>query len=179
MRHPVSAACAALILGAAMQPLFAQSTVAPQHPGDPGYEALLEMATAPVRDAFGHSVQVDVDRLDHLGRWAFLQGTLRNVDGGRPDYADTPYAARAEQGGMSDVYVALLRSPAAGADPASAADDPAAPLEQTDASAAPSTPDPDGEPAEWTLVDHSIGPSDVSWLTWPQAYAAPRQLFGF
>lgn len=168
-----------------MQPLFAQSTVAPQHPGDPGYEALLEMATAPVRDAFGPSVQVDVDRLDRLGHWAFLQATLRDVDGGRPDYAGTAYAARAEQGGMSDVYVALLRSPAGagtGTDPAPAADDPAAPPDQADASAAPSTPDPqarDAKPVEWTLVDHSIGPSDVSWLTWPQAYAAPRQLFGF
>lgn len=164
-----------------MQPLFAQSTVTPQHPGDPGYEPLLEMATAPVRDAFGDSVKVDVDRLDRLGHWAFLQGTLRNVDGGRPNYAGTPYAARAEQGGMSDVYVALLRSSAgAGTDPAPAADDPAAPSdEQADASGAPATQAPDDQAIEWTLVDHSIGPSDVSWLTWPQTHAAPRQLFGF
>lgn len=184
MRNVVSAVLAALILGAAMQPAFAQSTVSPQHPGDPGYDTLLEAATAPVRERFGDSVRVEVERLDRLGRWAFLQGSLRGADGGRPDYAGTPYAERAEQGGMSDVYVALLQAPAdADAVPdAPATDDAEAAPPGPEDDAAPEqagTPDADTPVSDWTLVDHSIGPSDVSWLTWPQDHAAPRQLFGF
>lgn len=186
MRKAVFAAVAALMLGATMQPAFAQSTVAPQHPGDPGYDTLLEAATAPVRAQFGDAVRVDVERLDRFGRWAFLQGALRGADGARPGYVGTPYAERAAQGGMSDVYVALLRTAGADAD----AKDTSRPLEDD---AGENTVAPDGtlvregqgtttadasEP-EWTLVDHSIGPSDVSWLTWPQTHAAPRQLFGF
>jgi len=186
MRNAAFAAFAALMLGATMQPAFAQSTVAPQRPGDPGYDALLEAATAPVRAQFGDEVRIDVERLDRLGRWAFLQGTLRDANGGRPDYADTPYADRAAQGGMSDVYVALLQAPADAVESMHVT--PA--LEESEAA---QTEAPDGTAAhedrsaipakaskiEWTLVDHSIGPSDVSWLTWPQAHAAPRQLFGF
>ena len=200
MRHATPAAVAALILGAAMQPVFAQSTVVPQHPGDPGYEALLDAATQPVRSAFGASVRVDVERLDRLGRWAFLQGTLRGADGGPPDYAGTTYAERAEQGGMSDVYVALLQAPAEIAvDPASIPSD-AAPMEATGGSdrnaattsgpiddtdhatsdaAAADTGDRTTATPAWTLVDHAIGPSDVAWISWPARHAAPRQLFGF
>jgi len=165
-----------------MQPAFAQSTVSPQHPGDPGYDTLLEAATAPVRERFGDSVRVEVERLDRLGRWAFLQGSLRGADGGRPDYAGTPYAERAEQGGMSDVYVALLQASADAVPDAPATDDAeAAPAGPGDDAAREQTRAPDaGAPvSDWTLVDHSIGPSDVSWLTWPQDHAAPRQLFGF
>lgn len=185
MRRTIAAILIALIPGAAMQPAFAQSTVSPQHPGDPGYDVLLAAATAPVRDAFGDTVRVDVERLDRLGRWAFLQGTLRGEDGGRPDYAGTRYAERAAQGGMSDVYVALLQAPpAAGAedgDPDAAtasggdtATEPAgAPEVDADAPAGDETPD------AWILVDHAIGPSDISWLNWPTDHAAPRQLFGF
>ena len=125
-----------------MQPVFAQSTVEPQHPGNPGYDALLADAVAPVDAAFGGRVQVNVERLDRLGRWAFLQGTLRGADGGAPDYSGTSYAERAVTGGMSNVYVALLQADA----------------------------EPDGvdtgAPVAWSLVAHAIGPSDVAWLTW-------------
>lgn len=31
----------------------------------------------------------------------------------------------------------------------------------------------------WKLRAHSIGPSDLSWETWPQQFSAPRELFGF
>ncbi|MDR7192172.1 hypothetical protein [Luteimonas terrae] len=182
MRKAVFAAVAALMLGATMQPAFAQSNVAPQHPGDPGYDTLLEAATAPVRAQFGDAVRVDVERLDRLGRWAFLQGTLRGADGARPDYAGTPYAERAAQGGMSDVYVALLQTSGDDVDAADTspsleddADEKAAAADNEDQD----TTTADASDPEWTLVDHSIGPSDVSWLTWPQTHAAPRQLFGF
>lgn len=197
MRRRAPAALAALILGAAMQPVFAQSTVSPQHPGDPGYDALLHAATAPVREAFGDAVSVEVERLDRLGRWAFLQGSLRDANGGPARYAGTRYAERAEQGGMSDVYVALLQMPdVTGADAPDRNDgDAGDTATDTTAGSAPGrdarvagpvrhadgTPDEDdaASPTPWVLVDHSIGPSDVSWLTWPTDHAAPRQLFGF
>ena len=154
-RHAAST-LASLFLGVVMQPVFAQSTVEPQHPGNPGYDALLADAVAPVDAAFGGRVQVNVERLDRLGRWAFLQGTLRGADGGAPDYSGTSYAERAVTGGMSNVYVALLQ---ADAEPDGGVDT--------------------GAQVAWSLVDHAIGPSDVAWLTWPTKYAAPRQLFGF
>ena len=72
---------------------------------------------------------------------------------------------------MSDVYVALLRTQP----PADATGDAR--------SDAPTDDDASREGAtaatRWTVLDHAIGPSDVAWLTWPQRYAAPRQLFGF
>ncbi|ASR45065.1 hypothetical protein BEN78_10190 [Xanthomonas citri pv. mangiferaeindicae] len=154
-----------------MSHAFAQSTVAPQHPGAPGYDALLDAATAPLRSALGDRVAVDVERLDRLGDWAFLQGTLRAPGGGRPDYAGTPYAERAAAGGMSDVYVALLRVEPAQTHAADAASE-APPHDGTPTAAKPAA-------TQWTVLDHAIGPSDVAWLTWPQTYAAPRQLFGF
>lgn len=180
MGHAATAAMAALMLGAAMQPAFAQSTVAPQHPGDPGYDTLLDAATAPVRSQFGAAIRVDVERLDRLGRWAFLQGVLRDADGSRPDYTGTSYAERAEQGGMSDVYVALLQAPQ-GVDADASIDTATDALEvpgANDGTTDSGASGPSSAP-EWILVDHAIGPSDVSWLTWSQDHAAPRQLFGF
>jgi len=166
-----SAATAVLVVGGLMQPVFAQSAPSPQHPGDAGYDALLAAATAPVRDALGTTVVVEVERLDRLGRWAFLQGTLRSPGGGRPDYAETSFAERAAQGGMSDVYVALLQAPGeAGAEAIDTSGE--AGKAHTSQSAADGVPD-------WKIIDYSIGPSDVSWLGWPAQHAAPRQLFGF
>lgn len=162
-----------------MQPVFAQSTVSPQRPGDPGYDALLQAATEPLQARFGDAVRVDVERLDRLGRWAFLQGTMRAAEGGRPDYTGTPYAERAAQGGMSDVYVALLQATDAPDDASPAPTERVLDADEDadEAEAASMTTDRDA--VEWRLVDHAIGPSDVSWLTWPQTHAAPRQLFGF
>lgn len=132
-----------------MQTAFAQATPVPQRPGSPGYDALLDAATAPAAGTFDGRVRVRVERLDRLGPWAFLLGTLEGAGGGRPDYAGTVYAGRAAEGGMSDVYVALLRH------------------------------DGEGDAGGWTLLDHAIGPGDVAWLPWPERHAAPRQLFGF
>ena len=76
---------------------------------DPDYAPLVEAGSAPLRDALGDRVALRVDKLDRSGAWAFLQGTLQSPDGGRPDYAQTRYAERAAQGGMSDAYVVLLK----------------------------------------------------------------------
>ena len=158
-----------------MQSTFSQATVVPQLPGTPGHAELLQAATAPLREAFGNLIAVQVERLDRLGRWAFLQGSLRSPGGGGADFTGTRFAERAAAGGMSDVYVALLACPGT----PTPADD-AAPTDAALASAAtgPAADQVDPQPA-WTLLDHAIGPADLCWLTWPDTHAAPRQLFGF
>ena len=162
---------ATAVLGASlMASAFAQSAPTALHPGDPGYAPLLEAATAPLRDALGDRVTLEVERLDTLGRWAFVLGNMRSPGGARPDFSETRFAARAASGGMSDVYVALLqRAPAADDDDFGT--EPAADDGSADA--------PTAAAAGWRVVDHAIGPGDVAWLTWPEDHAAPRALFGF
>lgn len=175
---------AILAMGTAMSTTFPQAGPQALHPDDVLYQPLLETATAPLRQLFGKRVVVEVERLDCLGRWAFLQGNMRTPGGQRPDFRGTDYADHAAAGSMSDVYVALLRhDPApdvqAGAEPIGAdttATDPATPVDA----------DPDGAtascatgPGEWVILDHAIGPGDLTWLTWPQEHAAPRAVFGF
>lgn len=171
-----------LSVGATMPHTFAQSTVTPQRPGDPDYEQLHAAATAPLRDALGGAVVLDVERLDRLGRWAFLMGTMRTPGGERPDYAGTPYAQRAASGGMSDLYVALLRAGPDNANP------PAVDADDAETSATGfgqqgqghAQRDHEGHATtDWTVLDYAIGPADVTWLAWPERHAAPRHLFGF
>jgi hypothetical protein len=173
----------ALAIGATMNPAFAQAAPRQMQSGDAGYALLLETASAPLQEHLGNGVKLDVERLDRLGNWAFVLGTLRGADGARFNYQGTPFAEAAAQGGMSDVYVALLhRDP----DPGSA--DLAAAAAPADAAARDQAGDStdgddvaDGFPSggTWTVLDHAIGPGDVAWLDWPQQHAAPRALFGF
>lgn len=167
---------------------FAQSTVTPQRPDDPGYAVLHAAATAPLQQAFGGTIALDVERLDRLGRWVFVMGTMRTPDGERPSYAATPYAARAASGGMSDTYVALLRADAGNADVprdvhdhagATSADDTGERLPTVEADAADAADVEDAPSLSWTVLDYAIGPADVAWLAWPERHAAPRHLFGF
>lgn len=173
-----------------MTPAFAQATPRQMHAGDAGYAQLVDTASAPLHARLGDGVSIEVERLDRLGNWAFVLGTLRGADGARFDYQGTSFAEAAAQGGMSDVYVALLRrEPDPGtADAASLASDqaasaaPAAAAESDQAGSADSDAgDGDGFPAggSWTVLDYAIGPGDVAWLDWPQQHAAPRALFGF
>lgn len=177
----------ALAIGAVMNPSFAQAAPQPMHAGDPGYDTVLEAATQPMREALGEAAVLSVERLDRMGQWAFVIGSMRAPGGGRPDLAGTRFADAAKEGAMSDVYVALLRheaegagadaevdaGPAPGAGPAAPADAAArdqAGLPQDDAF-------PEG--GRWVVLDYAIGPGDVAWLSWPQEHAAPRALFGF
>ncbi|WP_219338375.1 hypothetical protein [Luteimonas deserti] len=177
MHAAAAIALTVLATGAAMSHAFAQSSVAPQRPGDPGYDTLLAVASAPLHEAFGEQVLLDVERLDRLGRWAFLLGTMHAPDGGRPDLAGSVYAERAAAGGMSDVYVALVHTGAPSREAETADADPEhGPGASGDAGSAARGAD---SPERWRLVDHAIGPSDVAWLEWPQQHAAPRLLFGF
>ncbi len=121
-------------------------------PGDPVREAVFQAATARLDEEFGDRVRVDAQQFDRLGPWAFLQGTMRGAEIGRPYYAGTVYEARRSDGVMSDVYVALLKKSDMGAD---------------------------NDARSWRLSDFAIGPTDVAWLTWPDEHEAPRALFGF
>lgn len=194
----------AFALGVAMNPSFAQASPQAMHPGDPGYDLLLEAATTPLREALGDRVELDVERMDRIGEWAFVLGSLRAPGGGRPDYADTRFAEAASQGAMSDVYVALLRrehdepmtagedaarmAEAAGSGQPDAADTSAAPAETAAQDQAGLQPGGSRPPVDatvfpaggrWRVLDHAIGPGDVAWLEWPREHAAPRALFGF
>ncbi|WP_116040785.1 hypothetical protein [Amycolatopsis palatopharyngis] len=131
----------------------AQSVPQSLDPDDPVRKAVHHAATAPLREVFGDRVQVEVERLDRIGPWVFLQGRTRGADGGRPNYAGTVYESRRADGVMSDAYAVLLR--------------------KTDDAGA------DNDAESWRLSDQAIGPTDVAWLTWPDKHAAPRALFGF
>ncbi len=166
-----------------MNPAFAQATPRQMQAGDAGYALLLETASAPLHERLGQDVTLDVERLDRLGNWAFVLGSLRGSDGARFDYHGTPFAEAAAQGGMSDVYVALLRrapDPDSADHAAAAAPADAAARDQAgDATAGDEDTDGVAPGGSWTVLDYAIGPGDVAWLGWPQEHAAPRALFGF
>ncbi|OZM74700.1 hypothetical protein CFN78_00155 [Amycolatopsis antarctica] len=116
-------------------------------------DAVLEAATAPLAQVFGDRVRVTVERLNRDGDWVFLQSTMRGADGGRPDFAGTSYEAARNDGAVSDVYVALLKKAGHGG--------------------------VEDDARSWRLTDYATGPTDVAWLTWPDAHEAPHALFGF
>ncbi|AGM04101.1 hypothetical protein AB0E55_11480 [Amycolatopsis keratiniphila] len=123
------------------------------NPGDPVREAVLQAATARLDEEFGDQVRVAVEQLDRLGPWVFLQGTMRPAQAGRPYWAGTIYENRRADGVMSDVYVALLKKK--------------------------SETNVDDDPRSWRVANCAIGPTDVAWLTWPDDYEIPQELFGF
>jgi len=183
-----------------MNPSFAQAQAQAMQPGDAGYAVVLDAAMAPLRESLDGRVKLEVERMDRIGDWAFVLGNMQAPGGGRPDLSGTRFSDAAEQGAMSDVYVALLRREPASGDTGDG--DPAARAEGAEAApgASPAAPaqaaarDQAGIPAEpgrapiestfptggrWRVIDHAIGPGDVAWLEWPREHAAPRALFGF
>jgi hypothetical protein len=116
---------------------------------DPARPVVLQVASAPVLEAFGDRVRVRVERIVRMREWVFVQGRMRGPDGGRPDYSGTDYAQPAARGQMSDRYVALLNH----------------------------TGGPDDDWRTWRLTTHRIGPTDVAWDAWPVEHGAPRALF--
>lgn len=189
MRRPAAilGSITALALGVAMNPSFAQAAPRPMHAGETGYDIVLEAASAPLHEALDDArVELDVERMDRIGNWVFLLGNMRAPGGGRPDFSGTRFADAAEQGAMSDLYVALLRrEPDAASTASDASDAPAEAAAQDQAGLQPDNEAPAmdevGFPpgGTWVVVDHAIGPGDVAWLEWPQEHAAPRALFGF
>lgn len=122
-------------------------------PGDPLRGAVLQAATAPLRNAVGDRLDVEVERLNRVGARVFLQGTMRSAGGGPANYTDTVFETRRADGVMSDVYVALL--------------------EKTDAAVT------DADARSWRVVEYAIGPTDIAWLPWADRHDVPRALFGF
>src|SRR5690606_33016767 len=100
MRRPavILGSIAVLVTGAAMNPSFAQVTPQPMRPGDAGYDAVLDAATRPLRAALGGHVELEVERMDRVGGWAFVLGSMRAPGGGRPDLSGTPFAQASAQG---------------------------------------------------------------------------------
>ncbi|WP_020669524.1 hypothetical protein [Amycolatopsis nigrescens] len=131
----------------------AQSVPRSLDPDDSVSVAVLQAATAPLREAFGDRVRVEVEHLNRVGPWVFLRGRMRGSDGGRPNFAGTAYESRQADGVVSDVYVALVK--------------------KDDATIV------DNDARSWRLSDRAIGPTDVAWLTWPDKHEAPPALFGF
>ncbi|WP_028851105.1 hypothetical protein [Thermocrispum municipale] len=119
---------------------------------EPAREAIVQAAAAPLREAFGVRIRLDVERVNRLGPWVFVQGTMRGSDGGRPNYAGTSYQAAAADGTLSDTYAALLKK---------------------DENAVA-----DADVRSWRLLEYAIGPTDVAWLTWPDEHQAPRSVIG-
>ncbi len=78
-------------------------------PGDADHAAILAAVRATVRDVLHKPVTLDADTLRVLGQHAFMQATMRELDGRSLDYADTPLADDAAQGHRSDICMALLR----------------------------------------------------------------------
>ncbi|SDY10370.1 hypothetical protein SAMN05421504_104515 [Amycolatopsis xylanica] len=121
-------------------------------PGNPVREAVLQAAVARLDEYFGDRVQVAVEQLNRVGDWVFLHGRMHGAEGGRPYYAGTIYETRRHDGVMSDVYAVLLKKSEAG------------------------RPD---DARSWRLSDYAIGPTDVTWLEWPDRHQAPPAVFGF
>lgn len=171
---------AAMAMGTAMIPAFAQASPQAMQPGDPGYRTVFEAATAPLRAEFGDRVAFDPERVDRIGGWVFVLGSMRAPGGGRPDFGGTRFADAAARGAMSDLYVALLRHEAGdgqGGPGGGDGDVPGAQGAGPDDAEAAAGAFPEG--GDWTVLDFAIGPGDVAWLQWPQEHAAPRALFGF
>jgi hypothetical protein len=119
---------------------------------EPAREAIVQAATAPLREAFGVRIRLDVGQVNRIGPWVFVQGTMRARDGGPANYAGTVYQARSEDGALSDVFAALLK------------------MDENAVS--------DTDVRSWRLLEYAIGPTDVAWLTWPDEHEAPRSLIG-
>lgn len=98
-----------------MNDAFARPALQSLQPDDDDYAVLLALAGGPLVDELGPDARIEVERLDRLGNWVFLLGRMRDADGGPLSLDGTRYAERATQGGMSDVYAALLKRQPGGA----------------------------------------------------------------
>ncbi|AMT72703.1 hypothetical protein [Mycobacteroides immunogenum] len=69
---------------------------------------VLAPAVADVAAQLGKPVRLDVRSLKAADGWAFLWSAMQEPDGNPVDYAGSPFAEAAANGGMSKKYVALL-----------------------------------------------------------------------
>ncbi|MEI2457015.1 hypothetical protein ABU614_04180 [Lysobacter firmicutimachus] len=92
-----------------MSTSFAQIQLQALQPGDADYAHLLATAQPRAEQAVGLPLQLQVDRLDRLGDWAFLLSRMRTPDGSRIDWKRSEYAEQAAAGAMSERYAALFK----------------------------------------------------------------------
>ncbi|MGY0504589.1 hypothetical protein [Luteimonas sp. e5] len=78
-------------------------------PGSRERRALLRVARVPAESGLGKPVQFMVRVLRVSGDWALLHADMREADGTRLGFSDTPLADAARAGGVSNAYMALLR----------------------------------------------------------------------
>ncbi|MEV0671254.1 hypothetical protein [Mycobacterium sp. NPDC050441] len=76
----------------------------------PEGEAILNAAATDVDGQLGKPAQFSVQTFKAANGWAFLSAQLKNSDGNPFDYAGTPLAEAAANGGASKRYVGLFRS---------------------------------------------------------------------
>ncbi|TGB46709.1 hypothetical protein [Mycolicibacterium peregrinum] len=75
----------------------------------PEGEAILRAATTDVDSQLGKPAQFSVQTFKAASGWAFLSTQLKGPDGSPFDYAGTPLAEAAANGGASKRYVGLFR----------------------------------------------------------------------
>lgn len=124
-------------------------------PDDPVYRTLAELATAQACSALGKDVELDPEAVDRSGHWAFVRGRLRDAGGQSLSLDGTPFQDAAAAGAASDLAAVLFRQDEENQDE-----------------------ERQGEPAGWSIVDHTVLPTDVAWLDWPQKHGAPTRLLG-
>ncbi|OBI75992.1 hypothetical protein [Mycolicibacterium fortuitum] len=73
-------------------------------------QAILKAAAADVDGQMGKSAKFAVKSFKASDGWSFLSAQLQNPDGSPFDYAGTPLAKAAANGGASKRYVGLFRS---------------------------------------------------------------------
>lgn len=73
-------------------------------------QAILKAAAADVDGQMGKSANFAVKSFKASDGWSFLSAQLQNPDGSPFDYAGTPLAEAAANGGASKRYVGLFRS---------------------------------------------------------------------
>ena len=95
-------------MGAPMHAADAQQVHVPE-PGSAERGGLLDAARAPAQTELGKPVRFLVDALNVAGDWGFVLARMRDAQDGPFDYAGTPYAEAAAQGGQSQLYAALLQ----------------------------------------------------------------------
>ncbi len=97
-----------LLSALAMNTTQAQETPHTPATGSAERTAVLDAARQPVEKMLGKQVILEVDHLNVLKNWAYLEATMRGSGGQPISYADTSFQQAAENGGKSDVYMALL-----------------------------------------------------------------------
>lgn len=75
----------------------------------PHAKKVVAVARAPVEEALGPEVALDVEALKTEGDWAFVLASLQDAEGQPFDFTKSPLAGAAKKGLLSKRYAALLR----------------------------------------------------------------------